>query len=384
VIPLFLIVFLDLVGFGMIIPLLPFYAERMGIAAALVPVYFGLYSLGQLFGAPLWGAASDRVGRRPILLATLAANVGANMLLAFAGTGWLLGLSRLVSGLAAGNISTAYAYVTDITDDHSRPKALGMLSAAFGLGFVMGPALGGLLAGAGEAQADIARVAHAAAIMSAIAWLATLLFLKESHGPAHRAAVKARPQRARWSEIVTRPSLRDLMLTALIVIGAVAMLQSTFSVWGAESLGLRPRTLGILFGYLGVVSVIVQGGLIGPLTRRFGAPALTRAGIGCLAVALGVTPFAVTVPQTLLPMGLYAVGNALFAPSVSVLVAGRAGPEERGAVLGTFQGLSSLGRVLGPFLATVVAGPLGLRAPFWVGALICLGGLYFLLHAERA
>lgn len=367
----------------MIIPVLPFYAERLGIAAALVPVYFGLYSLGQLFGAPLWGAASDRVGRRPILLATLAANVAANMLLAIAGTGWLLGLSRLVSGLAAGNISTAYAYVTDITDDHSRPRALGLLSAAFGLGFVIGPALGGLLAGGGDEGNNIARVAHAAAVMSAIAFVATAAILKESHGPEHRAIAKARPERAKWGEIVTRPALRDLMVLTLVVVGAVAMLQSTFSVWGAESLGLSPRTLGVLFGYLGVLSVTVQGGLIGPLTRQYGAERLTRWGIVLLAISLAVTPLASTVAQTLVPMGLYAVGSALFVPSVSTLVATKAGPEERGAVLGTFQGFSSLGRVIGPFLASIVAGPLGLRSPFWFGAVISLGGLWFLRHAGR-
>ncbi|MBC7896857.1 MAG: MFS transporter [Cytophagaceae bacterium] len=380
---LFLIVFLDLVGFGMIIPVLPFYAERLGVSPAQVPLYFGLYSLGNLIGAPLWGAASDRVGRRPILLATLAANVAANMLLAVAGTGLLLGLSRLVSGLAAGNISTAYAYVADISTDATRPRMMGMLSAAFGLGFVLGPALGGLLAGSGDSGGDIARVAHAAAFMSALAFVSTFFALKESHGPEHRAAVKADKRSGQWKEILARPALRDLLVATLVVIGAVAMLQSTFSVWGAEDLGLGPRKLGVLFGYLGAISVIIQGGAIGPLTRRFGAHGLTFTGIILLSISLATTPFSTSANMTLIPLALYAVGSALFVPSISSLVAHAAGPRERGAVLGVFQGMSSLGRVIGPFSATVIAGFFGLRAPFWVGAGICLVGAWIAREGER-
>ena len=367
----------------MIIPVLPFYAERLGVTPAHVPLYFGLYSLGQLFGAPLWGSASDRVGRRPILLATLAANVGANMLLASAGTGWMLGISRLVSGLAAGNISTAYAYVADITNDATRPRALGLLSAAFGLGFVLGPALGGLLAGGGDAGGDISRVAHAAAIMSAIAFVGTLFGLRESHGPAHRAAARRQSRRGRWGEILSRPALRDLLVATLVVIGAVAMLQSTFSVWGAESLGLGPRTLGVLFGYLGVISVVIQGGLIGPFTRRFGAHNLTFAGIILLSISLATTPIAQTRNQTLMPLALYAAGSALFVPSITNLVTRAASATERGTVLGVFQGMSSLGRVIGPFSASLIAGWLGLRSPFWFGAVICLGGAWIARQGEK-
>lgn len=380
---LFLIVFLDLVGFGMIIPVLPFYAERLGVTAALVPLYFGLYSLGNLIGAPLWGAASDKVGRRPILLATLAANVAANMLLAVAGTGSLLGISRLVSGIAAGNISTAYAYVADISDDKTRPRYMGMLSAAFGAGFVLGPALGGLLAGSGDDGGNIARVAHAAAVMSALAFCSTLFTLKESHGPEHRAAVHAEKRRGQWKEILSRPALRDLLVATLVVVAAVAMLQSTFSVWGAEELGMGPRKLGVLFGYLGIISVAFQGGAIGFLTRAFGAHGLTFTGIILLSVALAVTPFSRTTNQTLAPLALYAIGSALFVPSISSLVANAAGPRERGAVLGVFQGLSSLGRVLGPFAATVIASWFGLRAPFWVGAGVAIVGAWIAREGER-
>ena len=375
---LFFIVFLDLVGFGMIVPVLPFYAEHLGIAPSLVILIFGLYSCGQLFGAPLWGSLSDRMGRRPILLATLAANAIANFALAFAGDPWTLAVSRLVSGLAAGNISIAYAYVADITPDAERPRALGMLGAAFGLGFILGPALGGMLGGSDAATANLSRVAMSAAGMSALAFLATLAALAESHGPEHRAIAQSQPRGIQW-RLVSRPALRQLLSMTLIVVGAVSMLQGTFSLWAAESLGVSPRNLGFVFAVIGVLAVTVQGGLIGRLTARFGPERLARIGALCVGTALIFIPFSPTVWVALAPMALYGLGSALFSPSVSNLVTRTAGPSERGAVLGLFQGVSSLGRVVGPVAASGIAAVAGLRVPFWVAAVVTLGGA-FMVH----
>lgn len=374
---LFFIVFLDLVGFGMIIPVLPFYAEHLGIAPSLVIFLFGLYSFGQLFGAPLWGALSDRMGRRPILLATLAANALANIVLAFAGNAWQLAVSRLVSGLAAGNISIAYAYLADITTDAERPRALGMLGAAFGLGFILGPALGGVLGGAEASAASMSRVALAAACMSALAFMATFARLRESHGPEHRAAAGEHPRGMRWS-LLARPTLRQLLAVTLIVVGALSMLQGTFSLWAAQDLGVSPRQLGLVFAFIGTIAVTVQGGLIGRLSARFGAERLTRTGILLLVTALVFIPLSPNVWLSLVPMAFYGVGSALFSPSVSNLVTRSAGPRERGAVLGLFQGTASLGRVIGPMAASGISALAGLRAPFWVAAAVSLGGVAML------
>jgi DHA1 family tetracycline resistance protein-like MFS transporter len=377
--PILFVVFLDLVGFGMVIPILPFYAEHLGIAPSVIIFLFGLYSLGQLVGSPLWGAASDRVGRRPILLATLAANAAANMLLAVASNGWQLGTSRLVAGLAAGNISTAYAYVTDVTDDLTRPRALGLLGAGFGFGFIIGPALGGLLAGT---NADnLARVAHGAAIMSVMAFFATLFFLPESHGKETRRAHAHHVREPRW-RLLRRPVLGQLLVATMIVIGAVSMLHSSYSIWGAAYLGFSPRTLGWIFGFIGILSVMIQGGGIGVLTRRYGAPHLTHAGVYMLAVALAVTPLLRSAWLTLIPMGIYAVGAAIFMPSMSTMVADTAGPHERGAVLGGFQGMASLGRVIGPLLAAGAAAVAGLNAPFVVAAGVAVIGA-ILVHPKH-
>ncbi len=373
---LFLIVFLDLVGFGMIVPVLPFYAEHLGISPSLVIFLFGLYSLGQLFGAPMWGALSDRAGRKPILLATLAANTVANVVLAFASDAWQLAVSRLVSGLAAGNISIAYAYVADVTSDADRPRALGLLGAAFGLGFILGPALGGTLGGGDAATANIERVALAAALMSLAAFVATFR-LRESHGAEHQERAAAQPRGLQW-RLLSRPDLRDLFAVTLIVVGAVSMLQGTFSLFSASHLGVSPRHLGFVFAFIGVLAVGVQGGLIGRLTARFGPELLTRYGTLLVAFSLVLIPFAPNVWIALVPMGLYGIGSALFSPSISALVSRTAGPSERGAVLGVFQGVSSLGRVVGPMAASGVAAVAGLRVPFWVAATISLGGAFML------
>lgn len=380
---LFLIVFLDLVGFGMIIPVLPFFAERMGVPEAWVIFLFGLYSLGQLIGAPLWGTLSDRIGRRPVLIGTLVANTAANMVLAVAHTGWQLGLSRFAAGLAAGNISTAYAYVTDISDEGTRPRMLGLLGAAFGLGFIVGPALGGLLAGGNGADANLARTAHAAAILSLVAAVATFFLLKESHGPEHRARAASHPQVNR-RQLVNRPVLRQLLTATLVTVAGVAMMQSTYTLWGASELSLGPRDMGFVFGMIGVIAVSVQAGGIGPLNKRFGARRLTSAGALLCAVALACLPLTNSVLTSLVPLAIFAAGSAIFMPSMTVLVSHTAGSNERGAVLGVFQSSSALGRVIGPFIASVVAGFAGLRWPFVAGAIASFGGVLLLRHAPVA
>jgi len=259
-ITLFLVVFLDLVGFGMIIPVFPFYAEQVGVNPASVIFYLGLYSLGQLVGAPIWGSLSDRIGRRPVLLVTLLANAAASSMLAFSTTESMLVLSRIVAGLAAGNISAAYAYTTDITTDETRPRALGLLGSAFGLGFILGPALGGLLAGGNESDPNaLARVAHGAAVMSIIAFVLTLIRLPESLPPAKRAQGKAK--RGSMTAYLKRPVLRDLLLATVIVVASVALFQSTLALWTADRLGVGPRTLGWIYGFVGVISVAVQAGM---------------------------------------------------------------------------------------------------------------------------
>lgn len=381
-ITLFLIVFLDLIGFGMIIPVFPFYAEKVGVSPASVIFFLGLYSFGQLIGAPIWGALSDRYGRRPVLLVTLLANAAASWLLGLADTGLLLGLSRVVAGLAAGNVATAYAYATDVTTDATRPRALGLLGSAFGLGFIVGPAIGGLLAesAGSDVMNGLSRVAHAAAALSIVAFVLTLARLPESLPPEKRRV--SGTKRQGMITFFRRPVLRDLLLSTLIVIAAVALLQTTLAVWSAERLKIGPRTLSWIYTFIGVVSVAVQAGAIGALTRRFGASRLTRTGAIAIGVGMAGVPFVHSINPLLAALALFSVGSALFNPSMSGLVAGAAEPHERGAVLGAYQGAASLGRVIGPLAGSAAAVGATLEWPFMIGAVVAMLGA-LLIHAQH-
>ncbi|MCU0646593.1 MAG: MFS transporter [Gemmatimonadaceae bacterium] len=382
---LFLIVFLDLIGFGMLIPVFPFFAERIGISPETVIFFGGLYSFGQLAGAPLWGALSDRIGRRPVLLLTLAANVLASLALAFIHTPAALAASRIISGLAAGNISTAFAYVSDVTDDRSRPRALGMLGVAFAMGFILGPALGGLLSTAGTDRSDIRPIALASAVLSGIALLGTFVFLRESLTDElkARAVAQSRAGRRR-GELVTRPGLRELFGATLVLLSATSMLQVVFPLWAAARLGMGPVGVGYVYAIVATVSAVTQGGAIGPLTRRFGEANIVRASfvlaaIGFLLVIPSTTPW-----MTVLALVPYSIGTSVFGPSVSGMIAKRAQAQERGAALGVYQGAASLGRVVGPFTASGIAKVAGLSGPLAIAALISLSGLLLIRESRAA
>jgi DHA1 family tetracycline resistance protein-like MFS transporter len=378
---LYLVVLIDLIGFGMIIPVFPFFATRIGVDPATVILLLGLYSIGQLVGAPLWGGLSDRIGRRPVLLATLVANTLATLLLGFADTALLLGLSRLVSGLAAGNISTAFAYATDISDDRTRPKYLGLLGSAFGLGFIIGPAIGGFLAGSGEDIGGFARVAFTAAGLSFAAFLCTALLVKESLPPEAR---QAGVDRLSWLGIVRIPAMRIPLWAAFTVIASTAILLSTFALWADVTLGVDPRGLGTYYAYIGALSAMIQGGGIGWLTRRLGEWRLAIGGAVSVALSLATLPLATGGGPLLLSLTLLGLGSACFLPSVSGLVAMAAPPTQRGAALGAYQSVASLGRTLGPFLASGVARVAGLSVPFFVGAVVAATGAILLYRARRS
>lgn len=381
---LFLIVFLDLVGFGMLIPVFPFFAGKVGVSAEAVIFFGGLYSFGQLVGAPVWGALSDRIGRRPVLLLTLAANVLASIALAFIHTPLALAASRIVSGLAAGNISTAFAYVTDVTDDRSRPKALGLLGVAFAMGFILGPAFGGFLSRFGTDPADIRPIALASAALSAVALVGTLIFLRESLTDELKARARARAAGAKRGDIVNRPGLRELFGATLVLLAATSMLQVVFPLWAAERLGLGPAGVGNMYAVIATVSAVMQGGAIGPLTRRFGEAAIVRSSFVLAAIGFLLVIPSRTVPLTLLALVPYSVGTALFGPSISGLIARRSAAQERGAALGVYQGAASLGRVVGPFLASAVAKMAGLTAPILLAAVVSLSGLALLREGRRS
>jgi MFS transporter, DHA1 family, tetracycline resistance protein len=380
---LFLIVLFDLVGFGFVIPLLPFYGLHFGGTAAEVTWLMACYSLAQLFFSPLLGRLSDRLGRRPVLLVSLAFSIAAYIWLGLADALWMLFAARLLAGAGAGNIAAAQAYITDVTSPEARAKGMGMIGAAFGLGFTIGPWIGGQLAGSDPTTAALARPAFAAAGMSALAFVLVLALLKESLPPEarHASAGPGRWQLAR--QVLARPTLRKLLVLFFATISAFAAMETTFALWANDAFNWGPQQVGYIFLFVGLVLVVVQGLLIGPLSRRFGEARLVLAGAALIAAGLAGTPFALSLPRLLVVTALLALGMGLLNPSMNSLISRQAGSDERGGVMGVSQSAGSLARIVGPLIAGPLFALLGRDAPYYAGAVVMAGVVLLALRLPR-
>src|SRR3954471_767947 len=357
---IFLIVLIDLMGFGIIIPLLPFYVPGYRDNPLKVTLLFSAFSLCQFIGAPLLGAISDRFGRRPVLVISQAGSAVGYLLLGVATTlrmrgtisnEVMLGLvytSRVIDGFTGGNISTAQAYISDVTTRENRAKGMGVLGAAFGIGFCLGPFLGGTLGYVNKAWP-----AYIAAVLCAVASTLTFLKLPESrrHGETE---VTAWLHPARFAPIFRKPVLVQLLAISFFTMAAFVMMESTIGIYLNFRFGYEERQGGYFFGFLGVVIIVVQGKLIGPLTKRFGEWPLAIT--GTLFVALGMLGFIATAWWTVLALlclagATNATGRSLQQPTVSSLLSKFSDPREQGIVFGLYHGLGSLARVVGPVVA---------------------------------
>ncbi|MEA2874411.1 MAG: transporter, family, tetracycline resistance protein [Hyphomicrobiales bacterium] len=351
---IFTTVFIDLVGFGIVIPVLPFYAEgsRFNATPRTVGLLFASYSVMQLIFAPILGRLSDKYGRRPVLLISIIGTGIGFLMLGFATTLWMLFVGRILDGITGGNISTAQAYIADITTKEDRAKGMGLLGAAFGMGFVFGPAIGGILSRWGVAVPFL----FAAALCFANAIL--LYFtLPETVTPDHPARVSAAGGRG-LSQLIQ--SLRDPRLGFVLVIYflfvvAFSIMTTSFSLYTMFRFGYDAQHTGYLFAYVGVLAVIVQGGLIGRLVKRFGELSLIVVGAFLFAGSLFAVPFVGPQAGGLLALlvggGLFSVGNSLSSPSLTSLASKSVGAAEQGSVLGVTQSVASLARAVGPTLA---------------------------------
>ena len=372
---LFLIVFVDLVGFGLVIPLLPFYAVRFAASPQEVTALLAIYSLAQLVTAPLWGRLSDRVGRRPVLLVSLTASALAYLWLGGATALWMLFAARGFAGACAGNIAAAQAYIADVTGPEERARGMGLIGAAFGLGFIIGPALGGLIAGNDPATADTVTPAWVAAGLSVLALCGVLLLLPESL-PANlgdRAAGRSRVGAV--MDVLSRPILSRLILIFFLVILAFAGMESTFALWAIGQFGWGPRQVGYVFAYVGVLSAVLQGGLIGHLARRFGEERLLLGGLTLIGLGLLVMTLAYNLAALVAAVTALALGMGLTQPSLNSLISRRAGGPEQGEVMGVSQSVASLSRVLGPFAAGFCFAEFGRNSAFLWGAVLVAAAL---------
>ena len=378
---LFLIVFIDLVGFGLVIPLLPFYAERFAASPLQMTLLFATYSLMSMVAAPLWGRISDRTGRRPVLMASMAAAALAYVGLAFATQLWMVFAARAFAGACAGNIAAAQAYIADVTPPERRAKGMGMIGAAFGLGFIIGPVIGGIVAGDDLATADLRTPGLIAAGLSLLAFAGVVALLPESLSARRFGPPRGRLDATR--NALARPVLARLLLVFFFVTVAFSGMETTFAWWAIAQFGWGPRPIGFVFFYVGLLSALMQGGLIGPLTRRLGEERLMLGGLGLIALGLLLMPFAQALPMLVVALTGLALGMGAMQPSINSLISRRAGSEQQGEIMGVAQSIGSLARVLGPVLAGALFGAFGRNSPFLIGAVLVGGALLVGLRLPR-
>ena len=353
---IFLTIFVNLVGFGIIIPLLPFYAETFGASPIVIGLLFAVFSLCQLAAAPALGDLSDRYGRRPILIFSLAGTVVSFVMLALAHSVVMLFAARIVDGLSGGNISTARAYVADVTAPKDRTKAYGLIGAAFGLGFILGPALSGILSRISY-TAPIWAAAGLTLVATAMAWL----WLPET---VHRANAGAGNPFSYLPDLWRRPLVRRILMVDFVYWLSFAIFQTTFALFAARRFGFDVPKTGYFFAAFGILGAVVQGGLIRPIVHRLGDKRTFLLGLGfgaagCVAVAAAHT--VATFALALVPLAL---GIGFGHPTMSSLVSLAARGDEQGRVQGAASAVESLGRTIGPVWGNASLQQINEAAPY--------------------
>ena len=337
---IFLTVFVNLVGFGIIIPLLPFYAETFGASPVTIGLLFAAFSIAQLFAAPALGALSDRFGRRPVLIFSLIGTVVSFVMLALAQSLSMLFAARVIDGLSGGNITTARAYIADVTEPEERARAFGFLGAAFGLGFIVGPGLAGVFSHISY-TAPIWAAAAVTMVAVAMAWI----WLPET---VHRgSAISASPWRA-IPHVLRRRHLRPLLIADFIYWSSFAVCTTTFALFASRRFGFDVTRTGYVLAGFGVLGVIVQAGLVGIIVGMIGVLRTLLLGLVVAAVGWGLVAVSDTVAMflfALIPAGL---GVGLCNACIVTLVSHSGSKEEQGTVQGAAGALESLGRAAGP------------------------------------
>jgi len=383
---IFIIVFINLVGFGIIIPLLPFYGEHFGASPDEVTWLMAIYSLTQFITAPIWGRYSDRYGRRPILLLSLAGTVVAYVWLSLAADLQALYWARGLAGVAAGSISAAFACMSDITTKENRSKGMGLIGAAFGLGFIAGPAIGGLLAGSDPVTTNYTLPSLVAAGFSGVALATAFFILKETLSNKLKLKIKNQSADERWlifKGAMNQPTIRLTMALTFVSILAFAGLEATFALWSERSFGWGVAQNGYIFAFIGTISAFIQGTMIGFLSRKFGEVGMVKQGFLALGVGLAILPFTNNLPTLLITLVIIAYGFSISSPALNTLLSLNVPDEQQGSILGIGRSASTLARALGPIISGYLFAFIGKNWPFYIGAFLTLIVLILALNFPK-
>ena len=388
---LWLVVFISLAGFGITTIPFPIVAEQMG-ASDFWKTFggAGVFSLFQLIFTPIWGRFSDAYGRKPILVLSLAGTVVAFAWLSIADSLLSLLIARAFGGIMSGNLAAAFAYAADVTETQDRAKGLGIVGSAFGVGFAIGPPLGGFL-GTLDGGVNLFWPGIVSAGLAVVALVGTVLFLPESLPIESRRPFRALPATAAtrtrgsapWSILAAKPVLVGLVISSLTVAIAASALQSVYPFWGRDLFGFSLEDIGLHFTAFALLSAIGQAGLTGPLTRRFGERRLAVGALAGVTVALMLFSVASSPALAWLAICVFGFANGLFLPAISSLMSFEAEDDERGAVMGVFNASSSAGRILGPALSGPIYFKFGPAAPFVLSAMLTVLGALLMARRER-
>lgn len=384
---LFLTVFIDLIGFGMVIPFLSFYAREYGASGVTVGAVVGVYSIMQFFFAPIWGRMSDRIGRRPVILISLVSSFAGYLLFGFANTLATLLVSRIIAGIGGASIGTAQAYIADSTTAENRAKGMGVIGAAFGMGFILGPPLSGILSTIGLQHHMHGNLLPglAAATLSLSAFLLALFVLGESK-PADLKPRHGRPPQfdiAVWRSMLHHRVLFAILAALFLTLLAVAGMETSVTLHARDRFHFRQMDLAYFFLFMGLIVAVIQGGLIGRLAKALGEKTLVAIGTASFTIGLALVPLAPRISMLYVVAFFIAIGQGVTYPSLASLVSKASTKNEQGSMLGLASGIGSLARFLGPIVSGVLYDWARARGSFFAGAAFTFAAFCIALWMRR-
>ena len=375
------VVFVNIAGFGVIIPLLPFYAKSFGAPDWQVFVLFSCYSVGNFFAEPLWGRLSDRIGRRPVLIITIFGNALTYVMLAFAPNLWVACLIRLTGGVLTGNISTIQGYLADVTPPDRRAGRLGLMGAAFSLGFMTGPSIGGLLAREDLGTVGFRPPLYFAACLALAAGIGITLFVRET-----RHAHKDAPRRGRFEglgEAAAHPVIWRTLCVTLISMAGFAGMEATFGLWAHAKFDWGPREIGFCFFAIAITAALAQGLLTGVLARHIGETRTMMIGLSLIMLGFAIQPLVQHWQLAVLGMITVALGQSLAFPNIGAIISRSVSSERQGEMMGLNTAAGALARIIGPLMAAPLFAGFGPSAPFAVAAGLCVPALFMAWRVSR-
>jgi MFS family permease len=377
------VMFINLVGFGIVVPLLPFYAKSFDAAPWQIALVFSAYAIGSFFGEPFWGRLSDRIGRKPILISTVSGNCLCYMALAFAPNVYAAFGVRLLGGMASGNNAVIQGYIADVSAPDDRAGRMSLLGAAYNIGFIVGPALGGLLANPSAGHSGFGLPLFICSGLSALCAAAIIVFVPESRtGREHFGQAPSR-----WAvmgSLFRHPVIARLMLVTFLAGCAFNGVEYVFGLWTQARFAWGPRQVGGAFAVTGVVAAINQIALTGRLSRKFGEAQMLAAGIALTSLFILLQPFSTNAVFVVVFLAISAFGQSAAWPNVGALISRNVDWNHQGQYQGLNNAVGALARLIGPFIAALAFSGIGVDAPFFVASTLLLPAIFLSWSARRS